>query len=89
MDMDEDSNDIKSEYEEDELDEPLQTSEVKEKMVNSTNSNQIPFHEIDHDKLAEYLAPKIVELQKKQSSVGALSYIDTNIDWSKPKPYTI
>ena len=87
--MDEDSNDIKSEYEEDELDEPLQTSEVKEKMVNSTNSNQIPFHEIDYEKLAEYLAPKIVELQKKQSSVGALSYIDTNIDWSKPKPYKI
>ena len=86
--MDEDSNDIKSEYEEDELDEPLQTSEVKEEMVVSTNSNQIPFHEIDYDKLAEYLAPKIVELQKKQSSVGALSYIDTNIDWSKPKTYT-
>ena len=63
--MDEDSNDIKSEYEEDELDEPLQTSEVKEKMVNSTNSNQMPFYEIDYEKLAEYLAPKIVELQKK------------------------
>ena len=36
--MDEDSNDIKSEYEEDELEEPLQTSEVKKKMVNSANT---------------------------------------------------
>ena len=66
-------------------------SEESEQDSTSVDSQSVakekpmPF-QIDYEKLAELLAPKIFELQQQQKKVSAYSceVTDTNIDWSKP-----
>ena len=66
-------------------------SEESEQDSTSVDSQSVakekpmPF-QIDYEKLAELLAPKIFELQQQHQKVSAYSYevTDTNIDWSKP-----
>ena len=62
-------------------------NQKKPKTVLNTD-NAMPF-QIDYERLAELLAPKIFELQQQQQKVSAYSaynceVTDTNIDWSKP-----